>query len=180
MRLYVGNGGPNLVSSFHVIGEIFDKVWYEGGTHFQENVQTTLIPAGGAAMMEFHVEVPGSYVLVDHCIFRAFNKGALAILKAEGAGRKAIYSGKEVDEIYLGDRASPNLAAVATAASAATGGRAHGRGAGQGRAGAVRGHLLDLPPGQRAGAARRVPAAREVGLLREGPEARRSTSCCTA
>ena len=84
VRLFVGNGGPNLVSSFHVIGEIFDKVWYEGGTHFQENVQTTLIPAGGAAMMEFHIEVPGSYVLVDHSIFRAFNKGALAILKADG------------------------------------------------------------------------------------------------
>ena len=48
VRLYVGNGGPNLVSSFHVIGEIFDHVQFEGGTHFQENVQTTLIPAGGA------------------------------------------------------------------------------------------------------------------------------------
>src|SRR5678810_571315 len=122
VRLYVGNGGPNLVSSCHVIGEIFDKVWLEGGTHFQENVQTTLIPAGGAAMMEFHVEVPGSYVLVDHSIFRAFNKGALAILKADGPDVKAIYSGKEVDETYLGDRASANLAAVATAASAATAG----------------------------------------------------------
>ena len=147
VRLYVGNGGPNLVSSFHVIGEIFDKVWYEGGTHFQENVQTTLIPAGGAAMMEFHVEVPGSYVLVDHSIFRAFNKGALAILKADGPEVKAIYSGKEVDEMYLGDRAQPNLAAVATAAQRREGGRADGRGAGQGRAGAVRRHLLDLPPG---------------------------------
>src|SRR5688500_4926256 len=122
VRLYVGNGGPNLVSSFHVIGEIFDKVWYEGGTHFQENVQTTLIPAGGAAMMEFHVEVPGSYVLVDHSIFRAFNKGALAILKAEGEEVKSIYSGKEVDEMYLGDRALPNLAAVATAAQSAKSG----------------------------------------------------------
>ena len=60
VRLYVGNGGPNLVSSFHVIGEIFDKVWYEGGTRFQENVQTTLIPAGGAAILDFHLEVPGS------------------------------------------------------------------------------------------------------------------------
>ena len=122
MRLYVGNGGPNLVSSFHVIGEIFDKVWYEGGTHFQENVQTTLIPAGGAAMMEFHVEVPGSYVLVDHSIFRAFNKGALAILRADGEDVKSIYSGKEVDEMYLGDRALPNLAAVATAAQSAKSG----------------------------------------------------------
>ena len=120
VRLYVGNGGPNLVSSFHVIGEIFDKVWYEGGTHFQENVQTTLIPAGGAAMMEFHMEVPGSYVLVDHSIFRAFNKGAIAILKAEGPDVKDIYSGKEVDEMYIGDRAQSNLAAVSAAAKSAS------------------------------------------------------------
>ena len=118
VRLFVGNGGPNLVSSFHLIGEIFDKVWYEGGTRFQENVQTTLIPSGGAAIMQFHVEVPGSYVLVDHSIFRAFNKGALGILKAEGPENKEIYSGKEVDEMYLGDRALPNMAAVSTAAAA--------------------------------------------------------------
>ena len=122
VRLFVGNGGPNLVSSFHVIGEIFDKVWFEGGTKFQENVQTTLIPAGGAAMMEFHLEVPGSYVLVDHSLFRAFNKGALGILKAEGPENKEIYSGKEVDYVYLGDRAQPNMAAVATAAKAADAG----------------------------------------------------------
>jgi nitrite reductase (NO-forming) len=119
VRLFVGNGGPNLVSSFHVIGEIFDKVWFEGGSRFQENVQTTLIPSGGAAIMEFHLEVPGSYVIVDHSIFRAFNKGALAILKAEGAENPAIYSGKEVDATYIGDRAQPNLAAVAVAATAA-------------------------------------------------------------
>ncbi len=118
VRLFVGNGGPNLVSSFHVIGEIFDKVQQEGGTHPQENVQTTLIPAGGAATVEFHTEVPGSYVLVDHSIFRAFNKGALAILKVDGPEDKTIYSGKEVDSVYLSDRSEPNLKAVATAAKA--------------------------------------------------------------
>jgi len=122
VRLFVGNGGPNLVSSFHVIGEIFDRVQPEGGTHPQENVQTTLIPAGGAAIVEFHTEVPGSYVLVDHSIFRAFNKGALAILKVDGPENKAIYSGKEVDSVYLGDRAEPNLAAVTTASKAAAAG----------------------------------------------------------
>ena len=122
VRLYVGNGGPNLVSSFHVIGEIFDKVWFEGGTRFQENVQTTLIPAGGAAIADFKLEVPGSYILVDHSIFRAFNKGALAILKADGPERKDIYSGKEVDASYLGDVAS-NLAAVGAAAEARAAGR---------------------------------------------------------
>ncbi len=55
IRMFVGNGGPNLVSSFHVIGEIFDRVYYEGGSRYQENVQTTLIPAGGSAIVEFKV-----------------------------------------------------------------------------------------------------------------------------
>jgi nitrite reductase (NO-forming) len=122
VRMYVGNGGPNLVSSFHVIGEIFDKVRYEGGSNTQHNVQTTLIPAGGAAIVEFRTEVPGSYVLVDHSIFRAFNKGALAILKVDGPENKAIYSGKEVDSVYLGDRSQPNLASVTLAAKAAASG----------------------------------------------------------
>ncbi len=105
VRLFIGNGGPNLVSSFHVIGEIFDRVWYEGGSHFQENVQTTIIPSGGAAIAEFHAIVPGSFVLVDHSIFRAFNKGALAILKVDGPDNKLVYSGKEIDSVYLGDKA---------------------------------------------------------------------------
>src|SRR5262245_27799258 len=72
VRIFVGNGGPNLVSSFHVIGEIFDRVYYEGGARYQEHVQTTLIPAGGSAIVEFKVEVPGTYILVDHSIFRTF------------------------------------------------------------------------------------------------------------
>ena len=118
IRLFVGNGGPNLVSSFHVIGEIFDRVQFEGGTRYQENVQTTLIPAGGAAITEFRLEVPGSYILVDHSIFRAFNKGALAILKVDGPENKAIYSGKEVDNTYIGDKAV-SMAAVQEAAQAA-------------------------------------------------------------
>ncbi len=121
VRMYVGNGGPNLVSSFHVIGEIFDKLWFEGGTRFQENVQTTLIPAGGAAITEFKLEVPGTYVLVDHSIFRAFNKGALALLKVEGPENKAIYSGKEVDSTYLGDKAVSQAPVAAAAAAAVNG-----------------------------------------------------------
>ena len=121
IRLFVGNGGPNLVSSFHVIGEIFDKVQQEGGTHFQENVQTTLIPAGGAVTVEFHTEVPGNYILVDHSIFRAFNKGAVAIMEVSGEPRTDIYSGKQVDEVYLGDKLA-NLAPVTAAAQASASG----------------------------------------------------------
>lgn len=101
VRLYVGNGGPNLVSSFHVIGEIFDKVYIEGGTHFTKNVQTTLIPAGGSAIVEYKVDAPGSYILVDHSIFRAFNKGALAMMNVTGADNKVVYSGQISEGVYL-------------------------------------------------------------------------------
>ncbi|WP_033961500.1 copper-containing nitrite reductase [Psychroserpens jangbogonensis] len=100
VRLYVGNGGPNLVSSFHVIGEIFDKVHVEGGDMINTNVQTTLVPAGGAAIVEFRVDVPGTFILVDHSIFRAFNKGALGMLKVQGEEDMKIYSGMMQEGIY--------------------------------------------------------------------------------
>lgn len=101
VRLFVGNGGPNLVSSFHVIGEIFDRVYFEGGKHVQENVQTTLVPAGGSAIVDFKVEAPGTLILVDHSIFRTFNKGALGMLKVEGEPDPEVYSGKQEDVVYL-------------------------------------------------------------------------------
>ena len=101
VRLYVGNGGPNLVSSFHVIGEIFDRVYVEGGSSINENVQTTLVPAGGSAIVEFDLEVPGTFILVDHSIFRAFNKGALGMMKVDGDANEQVYSGKQMDEVYL-------------------------------------------------------------------------------
>lgn len=92
VRLFIGNGGPNLVSSFHVIGEIFDRVYAEGaiGVSPLTNVQTTLIPAGGAAIVEFKVDVPGTYLLVDHSIFR-IDKGAVGQLKVEGTAAKGIF-----------------------------------------------------------------------------------------
>lgn len=92
LRLYVGNAGPNLTSSFHVIGEVFDRVYGEGGTGVnQENVQTTVVPAGGAAVVDFEVDGPGTYKLVDHAIFRAVNKGAMGTLKVAGPANAAIY-----------------------------------------------------------------------------------------
>ncbi len=91
VRLYVGNGGPNLVSSFHVIGEIFDKVYTEAGSSINKGVQTTLIPAGGATIVEMKTEVPGTYLLVDHSIFRAFNKGAIGQLKVTGKEDPSIF-----------------------------------------------------------------------------------------
>ena len=120
VRMYVGNGGPNLVSSFHVIGEIFDKVYVEGGKLINENVQSTIIPAGGSAMVEFKVDVPGSYTLVDHSIFRAFNKGALGQLKVEGAENPEIMTQKLSDTAYAGNGAAPAASAPAASAPAAS------------------------------------------------------------
>ncbi|HEX6924811.1 MAG TPA: copper-containing nitrite reductase [Longimicrobiaceae bacterium] len=94
VRLYVGNGGPNLSSSFHVIGEVFDNVYKEGGTTVSHNVQTTLIPAGGAAIVEFRAEAPGDFHFVDHSIFRA-QKGALGTIHVEGTPEVAIFKGKD-------------------------------------------------------------------------------------
>ncbi|HGO7606679.1 TPA: copper-containing nitrite reductase [Neisseria meningitidis] len=118
VRMYVGNGGPNLVSSFHVIGEIFDKVYVEGGKLINENVQSTIVPAGGSAIVEFKVDIPGSYTLVDHSIFRAFNKGALGQLKVEGAENPEIMTQKLSDTAYAGSGAASAPAASALAASA--------------------------------------------------------------
>ncbi|HIH2763557.1 MAG TPA: copper-containing nitrite reductase [Candidatus Azoamicus sp.] len=94
VRLFVGNIGPNLVSSFHIIGIIFDKVYVEGGSLCNRDVQTTVIPAGGAVMIEFEAKVPGNYILVDHAIFRAFNKGCVGILKVIGQENKEIFAEK--------------------------------------------------------------------------------------
>ena len=120
VRMYVGNGGPNLVSSFHVIGEIFDKVYVEGGKLINENVQSTLIPAGGAAMIEFKVDIPGSYTIVDHSLFRAFNKGALGQLVVEGEDHPEIMTKKLSDEAYKGTGAAAGAASGASAPAAST------------------------------------------------------------
>ena len=92
IRIFFGNIGPNLISSFHVIGEIFDNVYREGDlvSPPAHSVQTTLVPAGGATVVEFGLEVPGNYTLVDHAIFR-IEKGAVGFLEVQGSPRHDIY-----------------------------------------------------------------------------------------
>ncbi len=115
VRLFIGNGGPNLTSSFHVIGEILDTVHLEAGSVVAHDVQTTSIPPGGATIVELKLETPGTYLLVDHAITRAFNKGALAQLKADGPPQPALYSGKQSDEVYR-----PEGSAIHSAVAAPT------------------------------------------------------------
>lgn len=92
IRIYVGNGGVNLISSFHVIGEIFDTVYPEAsmGGMMEHNVQTTAVLPGGASIVEFTVDVPGKYLLVDHALAR-MNKGAWAVLEVTGDEKPDIF-----------------------------------------------------------------------------------------
>ena len=95
-RIYFGNGGVNLISSFHVIGEIFDKVYPEAamgeGSAIFKNVQTTLVPAGGATITEMKFDVPGNYILVDHALAR-LDRGAWGVIAVDGPSNKEIYDG---------------------------------------------------------------------------------------
>lgn len=91
VRIYFGVGGPNKISSFHVIGEVFDKVYSEASLkNIKTDVQTTLVPAGGATIVEFKVDYPGSYVLVDHALSRA-GKGLAGILQVTGPADHTVY-----------------------------------------------------------------------------------------
>lgn len=93
IRMYVGNGGVNLISSFHVIGEIFDTVYPEGniGGSVEHNVQTTAVLPGGSSIVEFKLDVPGKFLLVDHALAR-MNKGAWAVLEVSGEKNPSIFA----------------------------------------------------------------------------------------
>lgn len=99
VRIYFGVGGPNYTSSFHVIGEIFDRV-YENASLTSPpltNVQTTLVPTGGATIVEFAVEVPGRYILVDHSLSR-LERGLAGFLIVEGDEQPDIFHGDALPE----------------------------------------------------------------------------------
>ena len=118
VRIFFGNGGPNLSSSCHLIGAIFDTVYAEGGSAANHHVQTTEVPPGGAAILELTPEVPGNYTLVDHSLFRAFNKGAIGTLTVTGPNNPTVYSGKQVDAIFTGASIASAPAISAPAAQA--------------------------------------------------------------
>ncbi|WP_208790047.1 copper-containing nitrite reductase [Actinobacillus vicugnae] len=105
VRLFIGNAGPNKVSSFHLIGKPFDTIYVEGGSLKNHHVQTTLIPAGGVTVVEMEMKVPGEYTFIDHSIFRT-DKGAKGKLIVEGQANPEIYMGKMKEQIY--DKVNPD------------------------------------------------------------------------
>lgn len=92
VRIYFGVGGPNATSSFHVIGEVFDRVYHEGSlvSPSARSVQTTTVSPGGATMVEFRVDYPGRYILVDHALARA-ERGLVGILHVDGPADPDIF-----------------------------------------------------------------------------------------
>jgi nitrite reductase (NO-forming) len=96
VRIYFGVGGPNLTSSLHLIGEVFDRVYDQASLTSKPltDVQTTLVPPGGATMVEFRTDYPGRYVLVDHALSR-MEKGLAGFLTVEGEKDSAIFDSDE-------------------------------------------------------------------------------------
>jgi nitrite reductase (NO-forming) len=95
VRIFFGVGGPNYTSSFHVIGEIFDRVYTLGDvlSPAARGIQTVTVPAGGAVIVDFKLDVPGNYILVDHALSR-MERGLVGILRAEGPPNAEIFEGK--------------------------------------------------------------------------------------
>jgi nitrite reductase (NO-forming) len=93
VRIFFGVGGPNKSSSFHVIGEIFDRAYLEGSLTSPpiENVQTIQVAPGGSGIVEFTCEVPGRYVLVDHALSRA-ERGLAGYLIVEGEDNPEVFA----------------------------------------------------------------------------------------
>ncbi|MBE2221982.1 MAG: hypothetical protein IAF02_10595 [Anaerolineae bacterium] len=99
VRIYFGVGGPNKISSFHMIGEIFDRVYPMASLSSPplEDVQTTLAPPGGATVVEFTMDVPGRYIMVDHALSRV-ERGLVGFLYAEGEENPDIFGAEGFPE----------------------------------------------------------------------------------
>lgn len=108
VRIFFGNGGPNLISSFHVIGGIFDHVYREGDliSPPARGIQTTLVPPGGAAVVEMSTTVPGNLTLVDHAIFR-LDKGCVGFLNVSGEPNPELYHSVDIPNACYGCKLHP-------------------------------------------------------------------------
>ena len=93
VRIFFANGGPNATSSFHMIGEIFDRAYAYGSLTAEPltNVQTITVPPGGATVVDFKLQVPGDFVLVDHALSRAM-RGLVGVLKVDGPPDPEVFS----------------------------------------------------------------------------------------
>jgi len=92
-RVFFGVGGPNLFSSFHAIGSVWDEVWEQGSLASEpmRYVQTTPVLPGSACVATMSFPVPGDFKLVDHALSRVARKGALAVVTADGPANPEVF-----------------------------------------------------------------------------------------
>ena len=91
IRIFFGVGGPNLGSNFHIIGEIFNRVYTGSPDTYVANEETWYVPPGSVSTFELSLEEPGTYLLVDHALYRA-GKGALGFLNVTGEHDLSLYA----------------------------------------------------------------------------------------
>ncbi len=94
IRIYFGDAGPNFASAFHVIGQIFTRVWQYGDLIDPplHGVQTVLVPAGGTVVVDLTMVYPGTYTMVDHDLTRAVDLGALGSLSVTGWANSTVFN----------------------------------------------------------------------------------------
>jgi nitrite reductase (NO-forming) len=104
IRIYFANGGPNLTSSWHAIGNVWTRLYRDGDMLSEpaQFVETTSVPPGSVAAAEINTPVPGPIRLVDHAASRATKRGALGVIQAEGEERPDIYDGGEDGDVDYG------------------------------------------------------------------------------
>ena len=86
VRFYYGQANDE--SWIHIIGGHFDKVYVTGSFHpdglREYGVETTAVPAGSVTVVEYTFKVPGLYLLVNHKLIRATEKGQAVHIVVEG------------------------------------------------------------------------------------------------
>ncbi|WP_440009541.1 copper-containing nitrite reductase [Halomicrococcus sp. SG-WS-1] len=92
-RVYFVTGGPNLTSSFHPIGNVWEKLWPEGSltTRPQTHIQTKQVAPGSTTVATMDFPVPGDFKLVDHSLTRVARKGCMAIVQADGPENPEVF-----------------------------------------------------------------------------------------
>jgi nitrite reductase (NO-forming) len=86
VRIYLVDAGPNLWTSFHVIGSMFDKIYPDGdAAHALSNVSTYTVGPGAGAILDVVIPKPGKYAFVDHDMAHLM-VGAVGILEVRPVG----------------------------------------------------------------------------------------------
>ena len=96
VRVFFGVGGPNKGSNFHIIGEVFDRVYSGSDETFTANEEAWYVPPGSVSTFEMFLDVPGSYTIVDHALYRV-QKGAAGVLVVSGEPNPEVFDAPALD-----------------------------------------------------------------------------------